>query len=238
MGFLPFGPVKAQNPIASEATGTLLEARVLIRIQAPGEAPFVEARYLLAPGPEARSVPISVLTPEPSRLESLLGSVDGAPLERGGSASASFELKPVRDFYFEGTAQLPPVAWSVSDTVALTFTYSVAGAWSDAEKATIPLLVPRWVSPDPRPSTFRASIRIPRGRTVTGSFPTSLSRSADFVEGAFYAIDLQSPPAMVVLRLAPAGDRSLTLEQGLDVAVLLVLLAMGAVGVRYLRRAG
>jgi hypothetical protein len=214
-----------------------VEARVQIAIPALGEVPRVEATYLLAPGPEAFVVPISVLTPEPSRLRDLAGFVDGEPIERGGPVGPSFELKLVRDFFFEGRVRLPAASQQVGDTLALRFTYSVDGAWAAAERVTIPLLVPRWNSPDPRPSTFRATVQIPPEHTVTGSFPTSISRSSDPDERGSYSIDLQSAPAMVVLRLGLTGDRSLTLEQGLDAAVVVILLAMGSVGIRYLRRA-
>ncbi len=167
-----------------------------------------------------------------------------------GSGDPAFRMTEVREHYWEGSIAIPPGVEAVTDSILVEFSFMVEGGWEgsgagrgDAEgrrgeegRITVPLVVPRWAPENPGPQTFRARVRIPPGFTVTGSFPTSVLRRPRPGEEGIYEMALQGLPSMLILRVSPGGGAGMTLERGLDVLVILLLLVMAALGWRYLRR--
>lgn len=230
--FPPAGGTQGQD----RGQGTLLKARVEVDLPTSQGAIPVLSIYTLRPNRGAREIPLSLLSPEPIRLLSLRALIDGREMETDGDEDSPPFLVRVREHYWEGTVQLQPEAPGPRDSINLQISYVVEGGWDEDQKATIPLVVPRWVPFEPIPETFTAGIAVPEGLTVTGSFPTSVFNKPEAGRAGHYDLGLQGVPAMLILRTEIGNGSPLTLERILDLFVVLILLVIGAAGVRYLRR--
>jgi hypothetical protein len=224
---LPSGPGAAQ--------GVLLDARVQMALPLPGEAAQIQITYRILPGSGAKEVPLSVLAPEPIRIDSLRAFLGGQELDFSREVGPGFHLESVRDHYSEGSVRIPETFDGGPDTLSLRFSYAVEGEWGEGGRATLPLVIPRWVPDQPTPRTFLARVEVPQGLTIIGSFPTSVLNRPPPGRGGTYEMGLQAVPAMLVLRVVQGKVSPITMERGLDIFVLLILLVMGAFGVRYLR---
>lgn len=145
------------------------------------------------------------------------------------------EMEELRKRYWEGSVPIPRESARLGDSLSLRFDYQVEGAWGRGGRIELPLIVPRWNPLQPTPTTFMATVEIPRGRTVTGSFPSSVLARPPPDAGGPFQLGLQGVPAMLVLHLAEGGGPLLTLPRFLDALVASILLVMGLLGVRYLR---
>jgi hypothetical protein len=162
------------------------------------------------------------------------GEFPGAGREEPGEIPR-IGLEELRPRYWEGAISIPrEVAWP-GDSLTLRFDYAVEGGWGRGGRIELPLVVPRWNPLQPTPTTFMATVEIPRGRTVTGSFPSSVLARPSPDAGGPFQLGLQGVPAMLVLHLAEGGGPLLTLPGVLDVLVVSILLVMGLLGMRYLR---
>ena len=250
---LPLAAQESQGP--PEAQGFLLEARTEVTLPSPGSAVSVKTVFKLQPGHSAWEIPLSLLSPEPTQLGLIRAFIDGQELDvtlapgaqsetEGGEQGLSSSgpprifLEKVRDHYWEGVVALGERAEAGRDSLSLEIFFSVEEAWSEAGAATLPLVVPRWVPDSPTPRTFLAEVSVPDGYTVTGSFPTSVLARPEPGSAGLYEIGLQGVPAMLILRTTLGRGTFLTLERGLDLFVVLILLAIGIAGLRYLRRRG
>ena len=221
---------------AAQGQGTLLTARVEVSLPSSKDPIPVVSSFTLRPDRDAHSIPVSLLSPEPIRLLSLRVLIDGHELESDGDEGSSFIFERVREHYWEGSAQLPPETQGTRDSITLQISYSVEGGWTEKGRATIPLIVPRWVPFEPLPETFTARIAVPEGLTVSGSFPTTVINKPDPGREGTYELGLQAVPAMLILRTEDGIGSPVTLERALDLVVVLILLVMGAAGIRFLRR--
>jgi hypothetical protein len=187
----------------------------------------VEIEYRILPDSGTRDIPLSVLTPDPTRLTSLAASV--------GGGDVSLTLKELREFYWEGTARLPEGSGSRA-SVTLRLIYRVEGAWDEGGRVTLPLVTVRWVPQAPTPRTFTASVGVPEGYTITGSFPTSVLNRPKGAEGGTFQVGLQGVPSMLILEVTEGPGPLLSPERILDLLVVVLLLLMGGLGIRYLRK--
>jgi hypothetical protein len=229
------------NPLAGQ--GFLLDARVEVSVPPPEEDVQVQITYRLLPEPGTEKIPLSALVMEPAAIFSLHVLLDGKGVAASGESLPFFRFQEIRDHFMEGAIQLPLPAAAEGDPLSLQITYRVSGAWPDGAKAVLPLVVPRWAPKEPGPTTFIATVEPPLGYTITESFPTSvLSRPLSDPNGQSpgppdsYRIGLQGVPAMVILRLEEGEAPAVTLERALDLVVVAVLLAMGIMGLQYMRR--
>lgn len=220
---------------SAEGQSTLLSARVEVTLPPTSETVRVLETFSLLPDEEEEEIPISVLSPEPSHLSSLQALVAGRILVPSDDAASDFRLNQVRRHFWEGRIRIPPELRGGGDSLILQISYLVEGAWEEDGRATIPILVPRWVPGNPLPRTFVARVDVPKGLTITGSFPTSVLNRPRKGEAGNYEIALQGVPAMLILRTATGRTPFLTLELGLDLMVVLSLVVMGALGASYLR---
>lgn len=197
--------------------GVLLDARMEVSL--PETAGPVAVRLGLSVRPEsgAQELPFTLLTPGVARVEGL---------EMGGSLLPKRKL---RDHYWDGAIPL-------GGNSTLELHYTVEGAWEEDGRITLPVPAPGWIPLDPHPGTFVATVTVPSGLAVTGSFPTSVTRRPSGLEGGEYEMSLQGVPSMLVLRVVRDEIPFLTLERFLDVLVVLLLLFMGFLGLRHLRR--
>ena len=214
---LPAGPLWGQ--------GILLDARVRVSLPTTPGPVEVEINYRILPEAGVEELPLSILTPEPTRLLEL---------------SAGLSINEVRDHFWEGTAQLPggglpgSPAETGGDTLSLHIGYRVAGAWDPSGRISLPLMAARWVPVEPTPQTFQADVEVPRGLTITGSFPTSVLMRPDPGEGGIFRVGLQGVPSMLVLWVAEGEGPLFTPERAMDGLVVVLLIVMVALGLRYL----
>ncbi len=235
--FHPSAPLQGQ--------GSLLEARVEVHLPAD-EAPIpVEIVYRLRRDSAGVPVPLSMLVPESVEVTTLRAALDRespgppqVPWSVPGSEVAGFRMNPTRIHYWEGSVPLPWSPSDVGDVFALRFSYRVSVGTGNDGRIELPLVVPLWVPDRATPETFLATVEVPAGARVVGSFPSSVVARSPRREEGVLEIGLQGVPSMLVLRLSRGDEAFLTLEGWLDLAVILVLLAMTVAGVGYLRRGG
>lgn len=213
---LLFRPLGAQGAVAE----AVLEASLT---QEAGPVP-VTLDYRLLPGPGAREVGLTLLTPGDTRLTTVEASAAGEDL--------ALQLRELRPHYWSGTVTPLPGG----DSCTIHVSYTVNEAWSGEGRVTVPIPAVSWIPRDPHPRTFVARVRVPGGLTVTESFPTSVVDRPRGDEGGSYEMALQGVPAFLVLRVVRGEAPFLTLERILDALVVAVLVVMGAAGVRFLKR--
>jgi hypothetical protein len=205
------------SPSTGEGQGVLLAARLEIEVPTGPGAVHARLALTLLPGDSASTLPLSLLTTEGVRVEGI----------RVGDVPLSLSL--LRPHYWRG--EVP-----VDGEGTLEIHYSVTGAWEEDGRVTIPIPAPLWTPLDPGPGTFRAVLTVPEGMIVTESFPTSVLRRPPGLEGGELELSLQSVPSMLILRTSQGSAPLVTLPRLLDLTVLFLLLAMGVMGLRYLRR--
>lgn len=195
----------------------------------------MQIAYRILPEPGTGEVLLSALTMEPTRILDLRASLGGEESDLPGGEGIPIRMGQTRDHFLEGSVRLPERAGAGGPPLSLQLGYVVEGAWTKPGRATIPLVVPRWIPADPNPETFLARVQVPEGRTIVESFPTSVIGRPLPGAGGVYEIGLQGVPAMLVLRIERGEGSFLTLEGTLDLLVILVLLGMGLMGFRYMR---
>jgi len=194
------------------------------------------------PDSGAADLPLTLLTPDDTRLGDLRASWDGGDL--------SLRILQLRPHYWEGTVRLPGpdvvpgtgypagvtggIRSAPRSPVTVRIAYRLDGGWEDEGRITVPVPAPAWVPVDPHPETFRARVRVPKGITVTESFPTSVVARPVGSGGGSYEVTLQGMPSMLILRVVLGEAPALTMELLLDGLVVFVLALMGLAGLRYL----
>lgn len=204
-------------PAALKGQGALLNAR-LEAVLPPGSAPIqVHLSLTLLPDDSATVLPLTLLTPEGTRVEGLRAGDTPVPLSE------------IRPHYW--TADVP-----LGAETTLELFYSVFGAMGEKGRLTLPVPAPAWVPEDPGPDTFLAALSVPQGTGITETFPTSVLRRPEGLEGGELHLSLQSVPSMLLLRTVNGEVPLLTVPRILDMMVLALLLGMGLLGLQYLRR--
>lgn len=196
---------------------------VLMEVSLPDRPEPIPVRITLTleGGPSvAETVPMTLLIPPPVQI-----SVTGAT-SADGEALPPPEFSEVRPHY--RTAELP-----FDSSVQLE--YSVEGGWSRDGRVTLPIPAPGWVPASPHPRTFVARVAVPSGWTVLESFPTSVTLRPVGGEGGVFEVALQGVPSLLTLRLGRGDPRMVTLQKGLDLVVVSLLLLLGVAGLRFLR---
>ena len=205
----------------------LLRGELAVELPSVPEPVSVSLTYGLQPGPGATEVGFTLLAPGNTAVRAVETRLDDGRLP--------LRLDEIRPRYWTGAVPLPAVG---QPNLTLQIDYLVDGAWGDDGRIVLPLITPGWIPQDPHPRTFVAGIMVPPGITVTESFPTSVVARPVGASGGRYEIALQGVPAMLVLRVVPGEAPFLSLERLLDILVVALLLVMGALGLRYLRREG
>lgn len=219
--------------------------------EVPPEAAAVEVRIeytVVTPGGvAAAAVRLEALGFGPASVEAV--RMEGSGVGPGGAAGAAalagrlgvagagdgtILLRPETGSMRADSIALPTAPPEGSDEVDFALAYRVSGAVERSGhevRVRLPLPVldlPPEQGGDP---VFRASVRLPDGWSVSGSFPTGLARTS---RGTWEA-DLPVVPALVSFRGRSDGAWRPGLSETLDALALIVILGFGLVGWRHLR---
>lgn len=223
-GAIPL-PIRAQ-----EVEGLLTEARVTAKLTAVESPIVIVAEFEVEPGEGTREIPFVVIRFGDTQLSDVRGTLDGEPvtirLQSGVSTLSRGALS------LAGGRRTPAPR-------LVRFEYQVDGAWSgsgDRYRVTLPLIVVPWAPEEARPETFAAEIIVPERLSIYGTFPTGVLQPATTNGQSHYRLGLQVVPSMLSLRASVGGPPLVTVTRVMDGFVVILLLAFGISGWRYLRR--
>ena len=213
-----------------EVEGSLTEARVTAELTAV-EAPIaIVAEFRVRPGEGTREIPFTVIRFGDTEISDVQGMLDGEPVPIRLESGASSQSRGALSLSGDRSASGPRL---------VRFEYQVEGAWSgsgDRYRVTLPLIVVPWAPEEARPETFAADIIMPESLSLYGSFPTGDLQPATSGGQSRYRVGLQVVPSMLTLRASVGGPPVLTVTRVMDGVVVILLLAFGIFGWRYLRR--
>jgi hypothetical protein len=223
-GAIPL-PIRGQD-----VEGSLTEARVTAELTAVGAWIAVVAEFKVQPGEGTREIPFTVIRFGDTEISDVQGTLDGEPVPIRIQSGASSQSRGALTLSGDGL---------MSELRQVHFRYRVDGGWSgsgDRYRVTLPLIVVPWAPEEARPETFAADIVVPESLSIYGSFPTGELRPATSGGRSHYRLGLQVVPSVLTLRASVGGPPILTVTRVLDGFVVLLLLAFGISGWRYLRR--
>ena len=121
---------------------------------------------------------------------------------------------------------------AASEPTELNISYDVI---SDEQNLYVPLVYPPWKTIEPENDLFTATVAFPADCNWVESFPTQSTVGESKVDQKTRQFELSAVPS--VLWLSLADQQQLTLGTGamIDIAVLLVLAALGLTGWKYRR---
>lgn len=216
-----------QETGGDDADGRVIRVAVAADARETGTA-VVSMNYRLEVGPETRVIPFTLLLFAPAHVEEISARVDG-------------EVVPVRLTQagaprLEGEIELS-AALASSGEVSLEVAYPITDAVREegaGVRVALPMLAVDWAPAEARPGMFQAEVTLPEGMVAREIFPvTPTGGSTPGVARA----SLQVLPAVVQVRARPEGSLGLSLPGVLELLVLIVVIACGMVGLRFVRRA-
>lgn len=217
------------TPGAAQET---VRARFRIDLTGPGEA-RVEAGYELrrAGGEGEGWVPLELLRFGGSRI------VEATVRVGGDGTLRELELARARPRVLRDSVAVGPAARD--SVVRLGLRYTVRSALENGGEDLrwrVPLLQAGGGAAEALPGTFSAEVILPAGVYPYESFPTGIRVSEGTGNSRTVHLSLQVVPAVVTLRARRGAAPLFPPLKLLDGGVVLLLLALGAVGWRYMAR--
>lgn len=218
-------PVAALNAQGTPDQGALAAALAEVDLTAP-PAISVTLDFAMESIPSGGSVPLTGLRFGGVALERLAAfDTAGRPLVLRTEGGARGQVSV--------TVDLPMEAGG-----AFRLSYEVGSGVSSEgtlRRYTIPLIVPRWPPSDAVSGVFTLTVTLPEAERILTSFPEGF-RSIEGRERPIFSLELQVAPTLLTLVTSTETGVPITLTGLLDVLVLMVFLAAGALGLRHLRR--
>lgn len=211
---------------ASEG-GQVVRVAMTADARAPGAA-LVSMNYELEVATGTGAVPFTLLLFAPATVGELTAQVGGEALALRMTDAAAPRL--------EGEIELPAALRS-TEQLSLALGYRVGDAVREegaGVRVVLPMLAVDWAPAEARPGMFQAEVMLPEGMEAREIFPVTPSGGA--TPGVARA-NLQVLPAVVQVRALPEGSVGLSLPGVLELLVLIVVVACGTAGLRYVRRA-
>ena len=210
------------------AGGQVIGVAVSVDARETGTA-VVSMGYRLEVEPDTRVIPFTLLLFAPAHVEEISAQVDGEVLPLRMADAEAPRL--------EGEIELP-AALATSGRLSLDLGYRVEDAVLEegvGVRIVLPMLAVDWAPAEARPGVFQAEVALPEGMEAREIFPvTPTGGSTPGVARA----SLQVLPAVVQVRARPEGSLGLSLPGVLELLVLIVVIACGMMGLRFVRRAG
>lgn len=234
-GFLQGVPVPTTGRAAGvqgttqwDEGGTLDEVRVEVDFRTDALAPRVRIRHHLTPEGGVDSLRLFSLQLGMERIQDLEAFVGGQPVPLVLSQAVRGRL--------DGVVGLDPGQPGPA-TVELRYTVGDALLESgDGDYYRLPLILPRWRPSGSASDFFVASAMIPAGVTVSETFPTVRPEIVGPGEDQRVSLSLQTVPSILRYRLDAGTGRFFTVARSVDLGVGLVLIILGALAIRVLRR--
>ena len=216
-----------QGAAGDAAAGQVIRVDVSADARETGAA-VVSMSYRLQVVPETRVVPFTLLLFAPAHVEEISAQVDGEVLQVRMPGAGAPRL--------EGEIELP-AALGASGELSLDLGYRVEGAVREegaGVRIVLPMLAVDWAPAEARPGVFQAEVALPGGMEAREIFPVTPTGGS--TPGMARA-SLQVLPAVVQVRARPEGSVGLSLPGVLELLVLIVVIACGMAGLRFVRRA-
>ena len=218
------GPAGAQE---AGAGGQVSRVEVSADARETGAA-LVSMSYRLELDPGTRAVPFTLLLFAPANVEEISAQVEGEVLPVRLTGTGAPRL--------EGEIELPAGVTSAGEVlldVGYRVTDAVRGDGAGV-RVGLPMLAVDWAPAEARPGMFQAEVTLPEGMVAREIFPVTPGGGA--APGVTRA-SLQVLPAVVQVRARPEGSLGLSLPGVLELLVLVVVIACGMAGLRFVRRA-
>jgi hypothetical protein len=203
--------------LQSVSRGEIVEARLEARVDEGRDVAVRLVYRIRAPG--ADRVAFSALEIDGVAIEEVSAFVSETPLP--------VELEPRSGPKLEGTIDIP------KDTSAFELRYVVRGGAEPTEdglRVRLPCAILDLEIEETRPGLFSFRVELPHALSVVDGFPSSPAAEAE----GLYRWELPLVPTFVAFR-ASSGTVLLTPPRVATTAVVLLLVAMGFVGVRRAR---
>lgn len=217
---IALSPAGAQPPALGSAV-------VDVRFETP-ERLTVETRYFLEPA-GARELELTAFAFDGARAANVRAFL--------GDHELSFRAHPTSGDRLDGMVELP----AAGERLSLRLSYEVLRDTPGNGSLSIPILVASWPPREALPDTFSATVTLPRGTVLRSAFPTDFERVETVdktTDESVYRVSMPVMPALLRLTTARAGEAGwLTTERAVDLAALVALLALGALGWRRLGEA-
>jgi len=216
-----------QEAGAAGTGGQVIRVEVSADARETGAA-LVSMNYRLELDPETSAVPFTLLLFAPAHVGEISAQVEGdvLPVRLAGTGAPRLE----------GEIELPAGVTStgeVSLDVAYRVTDAVRGDGAGV-RVGLPMLAVDWAPAEARPGMFQAEVTLPEGMVAREIFP--VTPSGGTTPGVAHA-SLQVLPAVVQVRARPEGSLGLSLPGVLELLVLVVVIACGMAGLRFVRKA-
>lgn len=227
------GPMARWDDIAgAQENGDAAAGGQVIRVAVSADAretgaAFVSMSYRLEVEPETRVVPFTLLLFAPTTVGEISAQAGGEDLPVRLTDDSAPRL--------EGEIELPAGLASAGQ-LSLDVGYQVEDAVRsdvDGVHVVLPMLAVDWSPAESLPGTFEADVTLPEGMEAREIFPVTPGGGA--TPGVARA-SLQVLPAVVQVRARPAGSVGLSLPGVLELLVLIVVIACGMAGLRFVRR--
>ncbi|MDE0073362.1 MAG: hypothetical protein OXU32_05185 [Gammaproteobacteria bacterium] len=220
------GAVSA-GPAAGQEGGQVIRVAVSADARETGAA-LVSMNYRLELDPGTSALPFTLLLFAPAHVEEISAQVEGevVPVRLTGTGAPRLE----------GEIELPNALASAGQ-VSLDVAYRVTDAVREdgaGVRVALPMLAVDWAPAEARPGMFQAEVTLPEGMVAREIFP--VTPGGGTAPGVARA-SLQVLPAVVQVRARPEGSLGLSLPGVLELLVLVVVIACGMAGLRFVRRA-
>ncbi len=216
-----------QEAGAASAGGQVVRVEVSADARETGAA-LVSMNYRVELDPGTSAVPFTLLLFAPANVEEISAQVEGEVLPVRLTGTGAPRL--------EGEIELPagvPYAREVSLDVGYRVTDAVREDGAGVRVA-LPMLAVDWAPAEARPGMFQAEVTLPEGMVAREIFPVTPTGGG--TPGVARA-SLQVLPAVVQVRARPEGSLGLSLPGVLELLVLIVVIACGMAGLRFVRKA-
>ena len=224
---VPEGHGAAQEGDEAREGGQVVRVAMTADARAPG-ATFVSMNYELELATGTGAVPFTVLLFAPATV--------GEITARSGGEALAVRMTEAGAPRLEGEIELP-AELAGSGRLSLELGYRVGDAVREegaGVRVVLPMLAVDWAPAEARPGMFQAEVTLGEGMEAREIFP--VTPSGGTAPGAARA-SLQVLPAVVRVRALPEGSVGLSLPGVLELLVLIVVVACGTAGLRYVRRA-
>jgi hypothetical protein len=227
----------------SAVQGRLASASLRTAIPADSGTAHIHLDYVVAAGPAARDVPVTLLLFDGTPVRNIITRVNGVAVDPVLRADGSnLRLRGAIPLLADVTHEPPNATTRATTEFTIAIEYEVAIRRGEpAGPLRLPILAVMWPPATALPGTFHGEIEVPAGLRIYDPFPANFRPLAANAAGSTdsatrYAVELPVLPAMIAFSLAPADQPVVTLANVLAVSVVLAIAVTWTLMWRQFRR--